>query len=220
MGQYVSLIQPPGDQTNLTDLVAGHDHGTVHLDDVNWFDDAALLAAAPDASWQAYIGLDTEQSGLWLAYTPATGLVEGSHIDHDVMIPVEWANPATRTGAQEAQLARIATVRAALAAPGIDAPPRTPASGITVRTSASAVPGSPTRRLTQPVPPTTPAPMPPATRDRGTEPAMSSATVEPISAMLARWWAATQAGDDTGAALIIGLWRADVIAAAGNRPER
>ena len=49
---------------------------------------------------------------------------------------------------------------------------------------------------------------------------MSSAMVEPITAMLARWWAATQAGDDTGAALIVGLWRADVIAAAGNRPQR
>jgi hypothetical protein len=45
---------------------------------------------------------------------------------------------------------------------------------------------------------------------------MSSATVEPISAMLARWWAATQAGDDTGAALIIGLWRAEVIASAAD----
>lgn len=47
---------------------------------------------------------------------------------------------------------------------------------------------------------------------------MSSTTVEPIATMLTRWWAATQAGDDTGAALIISLWRADVIAAAGNRP--
>ena len=139
----------------------------MHLDDVNWFDDAALLAAAPGASWQAYIGLDTEQAGLWLAYTPVTGLVEGSHLDHDVMIPVEWANPATRTRGPEAQLARITTVRAALAAPGTDAEPRTPASGITAHTSASAVPGSPTRRLTQPVPPTTPAPMPLPTRTAG-----------------------------------------------------
>ena len=43
---------------------------------------------------------------------------------------------------------------------------------------------------------------------------MSSPMVEPITAMLARWWAATQAGDTTGAALIVGLWRAEVIAAA------
>lgn len=46
---------------------------------------------------------------------------------------------------------------------------------------------------------------------------MSSPMVEPITAMLARWWAATQAGDDTGAALIVGLWRADVIAAAADQ---
>jgi hypothetical protein len=37
--------------------------------------------------------------------------------------------------------------------------------------------------------------------------------------MLARWWAATQAGDDTGATLIIGLWRAEVIdSAAAEKP--
>ena len=43
---------------------------------------------------------------------------------------------------------------------------------------------------------------------------MSSARVEPISVMLARWLAAAQAGDDTAAVLIIGRWRAEVIAAA------
>lgn len=45
---------------------------------------------------------------------------------------------------------------------------------------------------------------------------MSSPPVEPITAMLDRWWAATQAGDNTGAVIIIGLWRADVIAAAAS----
>ena len=156
-GPYVSLIKSPGDQVNLTDRVAGHDHGTVHLDDVNWFDDAALLAAAPGASWQAYIGLDTEQAGLWLAHTPGTGLVEGSHIDHDVMVPVEWATPATRTWEVQAQLARITTVRSALAAPGLDAPRPAPANGIARHDSAPAVSGSPIARVTQPVPPTAPA---------------------------------------------------------------
>lgn len=43
---------------------------------------------------------------------------------------------------------------------------------------------------------------------------MSAHPIEPINAMLARWWAATQAGDTTGATIIIGLWRAEVIAAA------
>jgi hypothetical protein len=46
---------------------------------------------------------------------------------------------------------------------------------------------------------------------------MSGHQIEPITAMLARWWAATQAGDTTGAVLIIGQWRAEVIAAAGDR---
>ena len=48
---------------------------------------------------------------------------------------------------------------------------------------------------------------------------MSSPNVEPIGVMLARWWAAVQAGDDTAAAIIIGLWRADVIAAAGKQAQ-
>jgi hypothetical protein len=166
-GPYVSLIRLPGDGTSLTDLVTGHDQGTVHLDDVNWFDDAALLAGAPGASWQAFIGLDTEQAGLWLAYTPATGLVEGSQIDHDVMIPVEWANPATRTREVQAQLARITTVRSSLTAGEVDALPRTPGSGMAVHDGGWALPGSPTVRLTQPVPPSTPAPIRPATPNPG-----------------------------------------------------
>ena len=93
----------------------GYDSGVIDLDGVNWFDDADLTATAPQASWQAFLGADTEQPGLWLAYTPTTGLVEGSHVDHDVMIPVEWADPATRTEIESAQLARITEVRATLA---------------------------------------------------------------------------------------------------------
>ena len=93
----------------------GWTRGVVDLEGVNWFDDAALIAAAPQAAWQVYLGVDTEQPGLWLAYTPGTGLVEASHVDHDVMVPVGWADPGTRTGAEERHLARITTVRAALA---------------------------------------------------------------------------------------------------------
>lgn len=42
---------------------------------------------------------------------------------------------------------------------------------------------------------------------------MSNTQVEPINDMLGRWWAAVQAGDRAGAAIIIDLWRAEVIAA-------
>jgi hypothetical protein len=99
----------------LTCADKGYDQAVIDLDSVNWFPDSALIESAPGASWQAFLGPDTEQPGLWLAYTPGTGLVEGCHAGHDVMIPVDWANPATRTGAQAAQLARITAVRAALA---------------------------------------------------------------------------------------------------------
>ena len=57
----------------LTCADKGYDSGVIALADVNWCDDAALIAAAPRASWQAFLGADTEQPGLWLAYTPSTG---------------------------------------------------------------------------------------------------------------------------------------------------
>jgi hypothetical protein len=146
----------------LTCADKGYDQAVIDLDSVNWFPDSALIESAPGASWQAFLGPDTEQPGLWLAYTPGTGLVEGCHAGHDVMIPVDWANPATRTGAEEAQLARITAVRAALAGSpgtanaGAQADPTSP--GIAVATGAAALPGSPTVRRTQPVlPPTTAA---------------------------------------------------------------
>ena len=144
----------------------GWTRGVLDLEDVNWFDDAALIAAAPQAAWQVYLGVETEQPGLWLAYTPGTGLVEASHVDHDVMVPVGWADPGTRTGAEERHLARITTVRAALegmpqgrgqaGAPGAevgelrrvpDAADQEPGQR----------PGGPIVRVTQPVTPTSPA---------------------------------------------------------------
>ncbi len=98
----------------------GYDQATIELADVNWFDDAALVAAAPRASWQAFLSTDTEQPGLWLAYTPQAGLVEGCHVDHEVVVPLSWADPARRTGAEEAQLARVTTVVDALQATAVD----------------------------------------------------------------------------------------------------
>ena len=43
---------------------------------------------------------------------------------------------------------------------------------------------------------------------------MRSTPIEPLTDMLQRWWAATQAGAPDDAAIIVGLWRAEVIAAA------
>lgn len=140
---------------------AGPDAGVIDLDGVNWFDDQALIAAAPGACWQAFLGVETEQPGLWLAYTPGTGLVEGHHADHEVMIPAEWAHPAGRTPAGESQLARITAVRDTLGAltsigAGAVPPPPTPVVG--GRTISPSPP--PVARHTQPVLPGSPgAPM-------------------------------------------------------------
>ena len=180
-------------------------------------------ATAPHASWQAFLGADTEQPGLWLAYTPATGLVEGCHVDHDVMIPVDWADPATRTGAEEAQLARITAVRATLAgSPGTAnaasrrtqrARHRSGHRGVGAARKPNRAPhptgvGHHDRRGGRAG--ETPGRHLPRTRNEQ----MSNTQVEPINDMLGRWWAAVQAGDRGGAAIIIDLWRAEVIAAA------
>ena len=137
----------------------GWTRGVLDLEGVNWFDDAALIAAAPQAAWQVYLGVDTEQPGLWLAYTPGTGLVEARHVDHDVMVPVGWADPGTRTGAEERHLAGITTVRAALAGIGAPVPEveelRLAPDG--VNREPGLRPGGPIARVTQPVTPSTAA---------------------------------------------------------------
>lgn len=147
----------------------GWTRGVVDLEGVTWFDDAALIAAAPQAAWQVYLGVDTEQPGLWLAYTPGTGLVEASHVDHDVMVPVGWADPGTRAGAEERHLARITTVRAALAGmpqgrwraggpvPEVEALRLAPEG---VNQEPGPRPGGPMLRVTQPVNPGTAAAAP------------------------------------------------------------
>lgn len=48
---------------------------------------------------------------------------------------------------------------------------------------------------------------------------MSNPTIEPITSMLDRWWAATQAGAHDDAVIILGLWRAEVIAEAARGPR-
>ncbi len=116
---------------------AGLDSGSIELQEVNWFDDAALVEAAPSARWQVFLSPETEQPGLWLAYTPQTGLVEGAHVGHEVMVPAAWVDPAGRTGDDERYLARIQSVRALLAGPVQDESKRT---ALPAATSAAAVP--------------------------------------------------------------------------------
>lgn len=91
--------------------------GRVELGEVNWFDDQALIVAAPNAVWQAFVSRETEQPNLWLAYHPRTGLVEGSHLDHEVMVPATWAHPGARSGDAQRYLARIRAVQALLTGP-------------------------------------------------------------------------------------------------------
>lgn len=47
---------------------------------------------------------------------------------------------------------------------------------------------------------------------------MNEQAVEPISDMLERWWAAIRSGAGDDAAIIIGLWRAEAIAADRRQP--
>lgn len=161
----------------------GYDRGVIDLEGVNWFDDAALIAAAPQAAWQVYLGVETEQPGLWLACTPGTGLVEASHVDHDVMVPVSWADPGTRTGDEERHLDRITAARAALegmpqgrwhagqprpgATPTTVPASRAPAAGSGLDPLELVGPRGQALRVTQPVIPGTPTtPMRPPTPGR------------------------------------------------------
>jgi hypothetical protein len=173
IAEHASAVQPTEsvvlrEQDGVDDVAAfvltcwdkGYEQATIDLADVNWFNDAALVAEAPDASWQAFLGSDTEQPGLWLAYTPTTGLVEGTHIDHEVVIPLSWAHPARRTGAEEAQLARITAV--------VDALHATQADPVGLGDSTpQAVAGPPATRMATPTQPDTPTAATPPVGPRG-----------------------------------------------------
>lgn len=104
------------------------------------FPDAELVAAAPAAVWTLAMGADTEQPGLWLGYSPATGLVQAiNDPDWGVAVPVAWTLP----DAPPAAAAALRRVIAALAAfdaavprrpdgpgdPLLDHPPAAPTQG-------------------------------------------------------------------------------------------
>lgn len=88
----------------------GWQHGSLELSAVDWFDDQALTAAAPQAAWAAFCHDGTEQPGLWLGHCPIHGLVEAAHHDGDVMVPARWADGARRYGAEEQAVTRILAV--------------------------------------------------------------------------------------------------------------
>ena len=65
--------------------------GQVHLDDVTGTTQIAdVLAHAPGAVWQAWCDERTEAPNLWIAYHPAAGVVEGTWLDDEVVVPITW----------------------------------------------------------------------------------------------------------------------------------
>jgi hypothetical protein len=105
------------------------DGGRVELDGIDWFDDAALIRDAPEAAWEVALGPDTEQPGVWLSYTPQTGLVEATHLDEAVLVPLAWTGPGAPPPGAADQLQRLRTAHALLHPPGPPAPGPGPAAG-------------------------------------------------------------------------------------------
>ena len=101
--------------------------GIVLLAEVAWFDDDALIRAAPRAAWQAFAGTSTEQPGMFLAHHPDHGLVEGAHVDDVVSVPLHWTDPGAMVGQETRHLDRLRTITAALNALG-DPTAATPAN--------------------------------------------------------------------------------------------
>ena len=94
------LVRPDGSRAaGYLSLVSVHD-----------VDTTGLIAAAPDAAWQAYCGLDTDTPNLWLGYHPSTGLLEADHVDGVLLVPLTSAAPDLRTPAADAHLRRLTTL--------------------------------------------------------------------------------------------------------------
>ena len=83
------------------------DQARLQLEEVNWFDDTALLRAAPRAVWQMMADRYTETPCMWLAHHPALGMIEGECLDGRVMVEARLLDPSRRTPEQERHLARL-----------------------------------------------------------------------------------------------------------------
>jgi hypothetical protein len=72
------------------------DAGQFDLDGVNWFNAAALEAAVPDAVWEVFLSPYCEESSRYYAYHPEMGVVQGSHLDHEIVVTLAVLHASNR----------------------------------------------------------------------------------------------------------------------------
>jgi hypothetical protein len=90
------------------------DAGQFDLDGVNWFDDSRLVEAAPDAAWEVFLSPDCEEGSRYCAYHPEVGLVQGSHIDHEVVVGLALVGSYSRGGGAQSYIDELARADALL----------------------------------------------------------------------------------------------------------
>ena len=98
---HLEELQPPSPHRAAAILV---------LTGVDQLDTAGLLRAAPDATWQAFHGPDTDLPNLWLGYHPHLGLLEADHIEGAVVVPLASVHPDHRNANTDAHLRSLTTL--------------------------------------------------------------------------------------------------------------
>ena len=78
---------------------------------------AEVLARAPGAVWQAWCDERTEAPNLWIAFHPAAGVVEGSWLDDEVVVPAGWVTTASFTPQAQRWLTRYRIITGLLEDP-------------------------------------------------------------------------------------------------------
>lgn len=87
----------------VSDYLSGYnddanDHAIIHLEDVNWLNTDALIAANPTAVWYAACDTDCEDSNVLFMYADSE-LAASHHLRDDLVIPADeigaqWADAA------------------------------------------------------------------------------------------------------------------------------
>ena len=69
-----------------------------------------LIAAAPQAAWQAFCGQDTVTPNLWVGYHPAIGLAEADQVDGELVVTLTDAHAAADDPHVRARLDRLTQI--------------------------------------------------------------------------------------------------------------
>ncbi|MGB7962938.1 MAG: hypothetical protein WCF12_08290 [Propionicimonas sp.] len=103
----VELLDHPWVADHVEEVVRqpGNPHaGQLTLTGVTELPVDGLVAAAPQAGWQAYCGQDTLTPNLWVGYHPTIGLAEADHVDGELVVTLTDAHAAAHNPHVRARL--------------------------------------------------------------------------------------------------------------------